>query len=176
MKILLGVTGSVACYKALDLTRLFAKNGHDVQVIMSKTAAGWISPVLFGALCGNDALTDEDYYSSGMLHIDLCRDRDAFVIAPATANIIAQCAHGLAPSLITSSYLYFPGTTWFAPAMNPNMYDHPTVQTNIRHLMEHGCEILEPAEGVVACGDKGRGKLMDVNEIYTRVVGKPPEK
>jgi len=172
MNILLGVTGSVACYKSLDLTRLLTKQGHTVRVLLSKTAASWISPVLFHALSGQKAYTDDDFYTSGMLHIDLTKNIDSFVIAPATANVISSLATGSAYNLITSTFLYFHGkqkNTWVAPAMNPNMYSHPAVQKNLDTLRTYGTKICEPHDGIAVCGDEGKGKLMPIEDIAKKI-------
>ena len=172
MNILLGVTASIACYKSLDLTRLLTKQGHTVHVLLSKTVASWISPVLFHSLSGQKAYTDDDFYTSGMLHIDLTKGIDLYLIAPATANTISHLANGSAYNLITSTFLYFQNrqnNTFIAPAMNPNMYTHPSVQKNLETLQSYGCKILDPQEGIAVCGDEGIGKLMDINEIVKKI-------
>ena len=163
MNILLGVSGSIALYRACDLVRSLKAKGHSVQVVMSRTAEKWISPVLFSNLSGEAVCTNKS--QQGMPHIDLRDGKDLFLIAPATANLIAKAACGLANDILSTTMLSFPGEIWLAPAMNPHMYAHTIVQKNLAVLKEIGYRILEPTSGEAVCGDVGEGKMMPVDDI-----------
>lgn len=172
-KVLLGVTASIALYKACDLIRLFTKQGYQVQVILTKTAAEWISPLVFKALSGNDVIFPQSGHLQeeglSMPHIDVRQDVDVFLIAPATADCIARAAIGRADDPLCAALLSFNGKKMFAPAMNPFMYAHAATQKNIQTLKDYGYEILTPSSGESVCGDQGEGKMMPVEEIFARV-------
>ena len=166
-KIILGVSSSIAAYKAYDLTRLFVKGGYDVFTVLTENALHLVSPLTFETLSGNGAYTHS--YSQErreMGHISLKEDAALLVVAPATANIIGKFASGIADDLLSTTFLSVTCPVVIAPAMNPNMYQHRAVQENLDKLRSWGLHIVEPATGEVACGDEGTGKLADVNEIY----------
>lgn len=167
--ILLGVTASVSLYKACDLTRELVKKGYRVKVMMSRTAADWISPVLFSALSGEKVYTEADNQASGMPHIEVREGVDLFLIAPATAHLIARAAAGLAGDLLTQTLLSYQGPRWIAPAMNPYMYSHPATQNNLKMLREYGYRVLPVKKGEAVCGDEGDGKLLDVVDIVAEI-------
>ena len=167
MNILLGVSASIAIYRSCELVRLAKKAGYSVRVVMTRMAESWISPTIFSALSENQVYTNHDYQS--MPHIDIRKDLDLFLVAPATANVIAKAAHGIADDILTATLLSFTGERWFAPAMNPNMYSHQLVQKNIAILREVGYSILEPISGEAVCGDLGEGKMMGIEDIFARI-------
>ncbi|MCR4604528.1 MAG: bifunctional phosphopantothenoylcysteine decarboxylase/phosphopantothenate--cysteine ligase CoaBC [Eubacterium sp.] len=163
--IIIGVTGSIAAYKAADLVSMLKKDGADVHVIMTKNATEIIGPITFDTLSGNKCITDtfdrEHEYS--VEHVALAKKADAFMIAPATANVIGKLAAGIADDMLTTTALAFEKTILIAPAMNTAMYENKIVQANLEKLKEYGYEIIEPASGHLACGDDGKGKLPDVD-------------
>ena len=169
MNILLGVSASIAIYRSCDLVRELTKKGHNVTVAMTKTAAQWIAPVIFSALSNNEVFFDQDETVSGMPHIKIRENKDVFLIAPATAHLIACAANGLAGDIISQTLLSFPGPRVIAPAMNPHMFSHPATQKNIAILQEYGYIIFSPEKGEVVCGDEGEGKMMAVPEIISRL-------
>lgn len=167
MTIIVGVSASVAIYRACDLVRELTKAGHVVRVIMSRTAASWINPILFEALSGNSVITDET--ASGMAHIEVRKGADLLLIAPATADLIARAAQGRADDILTATLLAYDGPRWLAPAMNPSMYAHPATQAALATCRSYGYRILDAAEGEAVCGDVGQGKMMAVNDILAAV-------
>lgn len=169
MKIILGVSASVAIYKACDIVRELTKAGHDVHVVMTRTAASWINPVLFEALSENDVVTDET--AEGMEHIKIREGADLMLVAPASADLIARAAQGRADDILAATLLSYDGPRYIAPAMNPNMYAHPATQANLGRLREFGYKILDSANGEAVCGDVGQGKMMPVAEILRCVAG-----
>ena len=166
--ILLGVTASIAAYKACDLVRLLQKAGHDVRVLMSENAERLIGRGTFEALSGHSVYSSE--WEEGMVHIDAKNAALVYAIVPATANTIAKMAHGIADNIICSTYLAARCPVLVAPAMNPGMYCHPALQRNLRQLQGDGVEILEPDEGAVLCGDEGQGKLADIERIRDAIL------
>ncbi|MBN2436204.1 MAG: phosphopantothenoylcysteine decarboxylase [Spirochaetes bacterium] len=169
MKIILGVTSSIAAYKACDITRLFVKEGHDVFVVMSKNALNLVSPLTFRTLSGNPVYHETflpDVYNMG--HIALKENANIFVCAPATANFIGKAASGIADDLITTTFLSMKTPIVIAPAMNPDMWSNPAVQHNISVLKKRNITIIEPDTGDVVCGDTGYGKLAPVDAIVKR--------
>lgn len=169
MKLLIGISASIAVYKSCELTRLFKKNGHEVQVIMTPTAARWISPLVFSALSGNPVYSTDDNLEHPMLHIDITREIDCFLVAPASASLISRAATGNADTLLTTSLLACTAPVWIAPSMNPNMYHHPATIKNIETLASYGYHILKPDSGEALCGDTGEGRMMDVESIYQKI-------
>ena len=168
MKILLGVTASVAIYKSLKLVRLFKKAEHEVRVVMTEHARDLINPLLFQAISGHAVrikLFDLEA-EQGMSHIELARWPDVLLIAPATANILAELAHGFAKDLLSTLYLATPVKTIIAPAMNQVMWAHPATRKNVERLKEHGVEILIPDIGSQACGDVGAGRMMEPVGVF----------
>lgn len=170
--ILLGVTGSIAAYKAADLCSSFTKQGANVFPVMTKEATKLITPLTLTTLARNPAIHDMWQEAQGWNpeHIDLADRADLLLVAPATANIIACFAQGLAPDLLTSIYLATLAPVMIAPAMNGKMLAHPATQTNMQTLADRGHMFIEPAEGMLACGYEGKGKLAPVADIEAAVV------
>lgn len=166
-KILLGISSSISAYKACDLTRLFVKGGYSVTVILTENAQHLVTPLTLETLSGNPVYTD--YFSRErreMGHIELKKDASLLLVAPATANIIGKFASGIADDLLSTTFLSVTCPVIIAPAMNPNMYTHRAVQSNIEKLKSWGVTFIEPEKGLVACGDEGYGKLADIERIY----------
>lgn len=165
--IMLGVSGSIAAYKAVELLRRMTEAGADVRVVMTKNACRFVSPLSFGALCKGQVLVDEfeDWDRSGIGHIDMSRGIDAAVIAPATANIIGKIACGIGDDTLSSTILALECPVLVAPAMNDRMFRNPAVQQNIGVLRERGARIIEPETGVLACGTEGMGRLGSIQRI-----------
>lgn len=173
MNIVLGITGSIAAYKAADLASQLVKRGHEVRVVMTQSGTEFIPPLTLQTLTRNPVLVslDDEKRSWKPGHIELADNADLFLIAPATANIIAEFANGLAPDSLTSVYLALPRTTpvLIAPAMNGKMWLHPATQRNVERLKADGCQFIDPATGDLACGYEGIGRLAPVEEILARV-------
>ncbi len=167
-KILLGVTGSIAAYKSADLVRRLMDAGFDVSVAMTKEAEFFITPLTLEALCGKKVLTGrfEDWVKDGhMSHIKLAQESSAVLIAPATANIIAKLANGLADDILTCAVLGTTAPILIAPAMNEKMYHNRIVQENCQKLKDHGFIFIHPVKGMLACGVEGDGHLEDPENI-----------
>ena len=160
-KVLLGITGGIACYKAAELTSLLKKQHADVHVIMTKGATEFITPLTFEALTGNRVHTDvfERECATEIPHISLSGDADVLIIAPATANIIAKLSHGIADDMLSSTALACSCKKIIAPAMNTRMLENPVTRDNIELLKKYGWLVIEPDAGRLACGDTGKGKL-----------------
>ncbi len=184
MKIVLGVSGGIAAYKAAEIARGLMERGLTVQVVMTRAAQEFIRPLTFAALTGNKVLTDlfpdsspESTLSSSVEHIAVAQDADILLIAPATADLIAKLAHGLADDFLTTTYLAFTGPVILAPAMNSNMWAHPATQENMARLKSRGHIVIEPAEGLLACGTTGPGRLAEPSVVVEQVMsvhtGKP---
>lgn len=165
--VLLGVTGGIAAFKACELASTLMKQHADVSVIMTKNAAEFVSPLTFDALTHRRTVTDtfDRQHSYEVEHISLARWADILIIAPATANVIAKLACGLADDMLTTTALACSCPKLIAPAMNTAMYENPATQRNLRRLREDGWEIIEPESGRLACGDVGRGKLASVDRL-----------
>ncbi len=148
---------------------MLVKEGHDVHVTMTPTAAGWISPLVFSALSGNRANTNEIDDIEPLAHIDLCQDAGLYLVAPATANVISGAANGDASCFLTTTLLSSVCEKWIAPAMNPKMYRHPAVQRNLQILQDYGYRVLSPENGLALCGDSGEGRMMSVEEILNEI-------
>ena len=176
MNIVLGITGSIAAYKAADLASQLVKQGHEVQVVMTRSATEFIAPLTLQTLTRQPVLVslEDEKQSWKPGHIDLADRADLFLVAPATANVLGNFANGLAPDSLSSIYLALPRTTpvLIAPAMNGKMWLHPATQRNIARLKEDGCVFIDPAEGDLACGYQGIGRLAPVEEILARIAGK----
>ena len=171
--IALGVSGSIAAYKAADLTSELRKARADVHVVMTESATKFISALTLGTLSRNPVLTsfwDEEGWQPG--HIELADKIDLFLVAPATAQQVGNYANGLAPDLLGAIYLATKAPVMLAPAMNGKMYEHEAVQRNLEILKGRGVEIIEPVVGELACGYKGIGKLASVSNIAERVLAK----
>jgi phosphopantothenoylcysteine decarboxylase / phosphopantothenate---cysteine ligase len=171
MRLLLGLTGGIAGYKAAELTRLLIQKGSDVQVVMTEAAGRFITPATMQALSGKLVFTDmwDARIANGMAHIDLSRDRDAIVIAPASADFIAKLAHGLADDLLSTLCLARECPLLVAPAMNRQMWENPGTQRNISRLQEDGAVLLGPASGDQACGEVGMGRLLEPDELLAEI-------
>lgn len=171
-KITLGVTGSIAAYKAAELASALTQAGHDVHVVLTKNAAAFISPLTFETLTRNkvycDMFSDEDH--TQVTHIDLGTTSDLILVAPASYNILGKAAHGLADDLLSSILAAAqPEKIVFAPAMNVNMYNNPACQANVATLLSRDCKLVEPEEGLLACGVMAKGRLARVPAILEAV-------
>ena len=179
MNIVLGISGSIAAYKAADLASQLVKQGHEVHVVMTRSAAEFITPLTLQTLTRHPVLmTLEDEKQSWKPgHIELANHADLLLVAPASANVIGQFANGLSPDPLTSIYLALQRTTpvLIAPAMNGKMWLHPATQRNVAQLTEDGCAFVGPAEGNLACGYEGIGRLAPVDEILAKVAKTSPE-
>jgi len=171
-RITLGVTGSIAAYKAADLTSQLIKYGAEVQIVMTKRAAQFITPMTLQIMSRRPVAIDmwEEGRNSIPGHIEIADSSDLLLVAPLTANTMAEFAHGLAPDLLTSIYLATRGPVLLCPAMNGKMYEHPATQANLQTLRSRGHAVVDPAEGMLACGYEGLGKLAPVDEIVARVL------
>ena len=159
--VILGVTGSIAAYKAANLASMLKKQHADVQVIMTKNATQFMNPITFESLTGNKCLVDtfDRNFQFQVEHVALAKRADLAIVAPATANIMAKLAHGLADDMLTTTLLACRCPKMIAPAMNTRMYENPVTQDNMDILRKYGFRIIEPAVGHLACGDTGAGKL-----------------
>jgi len=173
MNIVLGISGSIAAYKAADLASQLMKLGHELHVVMTVSATEFITPLTFQTLTRQPVLVslEDEKQSWKPGHIDLADRADLLVIAPATANVIGNFAHGLSPDPLASIYLALPRTTpvLIAPAMNGKMWNHPATQRNLTQLTADGCHFVGPAEGDLACGYEGIGRLAPVEEILGEI-------
>src|SRR5207245_5412066 len=169
MKILLGVGGGIAAYKAAELARLLMQDDHQVQVVMTAAAEEFVRPLTFAALTGRKVLTNLFAIEAAIEHISVAQEHELLVIAPATADLLARLANGLANDFLTTTYLAFTGPVVIAPAMNVNMWEHPTTQANLAALVKRGHTIVEPESGYLACGMVGPGRLADPEAIAAAV-------
>lgn len=165
--ILLGISGGIAAYKSCELVRLLKKQGHDVTVAMSRAAAEFVSPLTFQALSGNPVLSETHggYSGNGMAHINLTRQADVFLIAPATANTIAKIANGIADNLLTNLAAARKCPLAVAPAMNVEMWFNPANRRNIAQLISDGITVFQPVYGEQACGETGIGRMPEAVEL-----------
>lgn len=170
-KILLCVTGGIAVYKAVALTSKLVQNGAEVKVVLSESAAKFVTPLTFQAISRNEVYTDtfDEKNPRKIAHIDLADWADLMIVAPATANTIAKMAVGTADNMITTALLAATCPVWIAPAMNVHMYNHPAVIKNIAVLNEYGYKFIEPSEGYLACGYVGKGRLEEPEKIVSLV-------
>ena len=172
--IIVGVSGSAACSKAVSVCSSLVQRGHLVQPVLTKAATKLVAPLQFSCISGNQAVWDEwePQDPAGMDHIALARSADALVIVPASADRIGLLANGLAPDLLGSLALAFeqdkPRT--FAPAMNPEMWRHPALQRNVAQLEADGWRMIGPVEGPTACGEEGEGRMVEAEEIVEAVI------
>ncbi len=178
MKAVLGVGGGIAAYKSAELARALMERGVSVRVVMTAAAERFVTPLTFAALTGHKVITDlfasassEETLSSAVEHIAVAQDNDVLVIAPATADLLARLAHGIASDFLTTTYLAFRGPVILAPAMNSNMWTHPATQENLATLRKRGHTIVEPEEGLLACGTTGPGRLAEPGRIADIVAG-----
>lgn len=166
-RIVLGISGGIAAYKMADLASLLAKRGYEVHVMMTRHATEFITPLTFETLTGNRCLVDsfDRNFEWDIHHISLAKKADVMLIAPATANVIAKLAQGMADELLTTTALAMRGSVMVAPSMNTVMYEHPATQENIATLRRYGYLVIDPASGVLACKDIGKGRLPDINTL-----------
>src|SRR5579859_656840 len=177
MRITLGVTGGVAAYKAAELVRRLQQEGHGVQVVMTRSAREFVTPLTFAALSGQKVITDlfsdssggEANLESAIEHIAVAQRTDLLLVAPATADIIAKFARGVADDFLTTLYLASTAPVLVAPAMNVNMWNHAATRENVETLRTRGVKIVEPDEGYLACGMTGPGRLAGLEEILAAV-------
>lgn len=170
MNIVVGVTGSIAAYKAVDLVNRLGKMGHHVRVVMTANAADFVRPLTFEAISHEKVITD--MFNDGapaLAHIDLAKWADCCMVAPCDANVIAKLAHGLADDFLTTFILAFDGPVLVAPAMNTVMYHQKVTQDNLALLKSYGYEVVAPASGKLACGDIGEGKLADIDTLLFHI-------
>lgn len=167
MKIVLGVTGGIAVYKAIDLTSKLVQNGHEVRVIMTESAEQFVTPLAFQALSRNPVYTDifVEHNPAEIQHIALGDWADIMIIAPLTASTLGKIAHGISDNMLTATVLAFTKTIYLAPAMNSNMYNNPAVIDNIQTLLKRGFKFIEPGEGFLACGYIAKGRMSEPLEI-----------
>src|SRR6476660_4049384 len=170
MNVILGVGGGIAAYKSAELARALAQTGATVQVVMTRGAQEFVRPLTFAALTGRKVITDifssgssssgspEETLSSAVEHIGVAQENDLLVVAPATADLLAKFALGLADDFLTTLYLAFTGRVVLAPAMNTNMWLHPATQSNVEILRKRGHRFVEPDSGFLACGMVGPGR------------------
>lgn len=166
--VLIGISGGIAAYKIPELVRLFTKAGASVKVVATRNALQFVSPLTLETLTTakvySDVFASVNDYSTE--HIALAKWADVFLIAPATANVLGKFANGIADDALSTLYLAYTGKVYAAPAMNTHMYEHPAVQRNMQRLKEDGVSFLEPTEGMLACGDVGKGRMQDPPLIF----------
>jgi phosphopantothenoylcysteine decarboxylase/phosphopantothenate--cysteine ligase len=169
--VVLGVSGGIACYKAVELVRLLVKDGFVVQVIMTRGAMEFVTPLTFQTLSGRPVASEtfDLTQESEIGHIRLADTADLFVIAPATANVIGKVAAGIADDLLTTVLMATQAPVLIAPAMNIHMYENPILQENVRKLRRLGYYFMEPAEGYLACGYEGKGRLPEPEKILEEI-------
>ncbi|MBC7802836.1 MAG: bifunctional phosphopantothenoylcysteine decarboxylase/phosphopantothenate--cysteine ligase CoaBC, partial [Candidatus Parcubacteria bacterium] len=170
-RILLGITGGVAAYKAAALARALGKAGCDVRAVMTEAATRFVTPVTFQALTGQTVWTDlwDPRVADNMSHIELSRDRDLIVIAPATADFLAKAAQGLADDLLSTLVLARRCGLMVAPAMNVEMWDNPATRRNLKTLQDDGVAFAGPAAGDQACGETGMGRMSEPEQIVAEI-------
>ncbi len=182
MNVALGIGGGIAAYKSAELARALMERGFSVQVVMTRAAEEFIRPLTFAALTGRKVITNlfsatsaEDTLSSAIEHIRVAQENQILVVAPATADLLAKFAHGIADDFLTTTYLAFTGRVVLAPAMNTNMWNHPATQANLKLLRDRGHVIVEPDDGYLACGMVGPGRLAEPERIAKIVASSTEE-
>jgi len=177
MQVTLGVTGGVAAYKAAELVRLLQQEGFEVQAVMTRAAQEFVAPLTFAALTGRKVVTglfeesagDRANVESAVEHIAVAQRSDLLLVAPATADVLAKMAHGLADDFLTTLYLAMTAPVVVAPAMNVNMWEHAATRENVARLRKRGVRVIEPDEGYLACGMTGAGRLASLEAIIAEV-------
>ena len=166
--VLLGVTGSIAAYKIAGLASMLVKKNANVQVLMTKNAVNFINPITFESLTGNKCLVDtfDRNFEFSVEHVAIAKRADVLMIAPASANVVAKIAHGIADDMLTTTALACRCHKIIAPAMNTNMYENPVTQDNLKICEKYGMEVIKPATGYLACGDTGAGKMPEPEELF----------
>src|SRR5580693_5225795 len=177
MKVALGVSGGIAAYKAAEIVRLLQDRGIRVQVVMTRGAQEFVKPLTFAALSGEKVITDlfateeqQPNIESAIEHIAVAQSIDALVVAPATADVLAKFAQGIASDFLTTLYLATTAPVVVAPAMNVNMWNHPATQGNLEILRQRGVKIVEPDSGYLACGMIGSGRLAENEAVVAAVL------
>jgi phosphopantothenoylcysteine decarboxylase/phosphopantothenate--cysteine ligase len=165
-RVVLGVTGGIAVYKACELLRLLTESGHDVTVVPTAAALRFVGPPTWAALSGKPVADDVWHDAHEVPHVRIGRSADLVVVAPATADVLARAAHGLADDLLTNTLLTARCPTLFAPAMHTEMWEHPATQDNVATLRRRGALVLEPAEGRLTGVDTGKGRFPDPAEVF----------
>lgn len=170
--VVLGITGSIAAYKMASVASSLKKLGVNVEVIMTCNATQFITPVTFEAITGNRCITDtfDRNFDFNIEHISLAKKADLFMVAPASANIIGKIANGIADDMLTTTFMACTCPKLIAPAMNTNMYNNNILQDNLRRCQNYGIRIIEPASGLLACGDAGRGKLPEPELLVEHIL------
>ncbi|HEY7389888.1 MAG TPA: bifunctional phosphopantothenoylcysteine decarboxylase/phosphopantothenate--cysteine ligase CoaBC [Bryobacteraceae bacterium] len=176
MRVVLGVGGGIAAYKAAELARLLMERGHAVQVIMTRAAEEFVRPLTFAALTAKPVLDDLFAIESAIEHVTVAQESDLLAIAPATADLMAKLAGGLADDFLSTLYLAFTGPVVIAPAMNVNMWQHPATQANVEKLVARGHVIVRPGEGWLACGMVGAGRLAKPDDIVDAIERSGPHR
>src|SRR5919106_1507101 len=173
-RILLGITGGIAAYKAAELVRLLVRAGADVRVALTDAGARFVTPVTLQALSGQPVWSDlwDARVPDNMGHIELSRDRELIVVAPATADFLAKLAQGLADDLLSTLCLARDCPLVVAPAMNRQMWEHPATRRNVDRLRDDGVEILGPASGDQACGEVGMGRMLEAVQIAEAIASR----
>lgn len=171
--IILGVTGGIAAYKCVDLVSRLRKQGADVHVILTKGAQNFVTETAMREMSGNPVITSmwQEIQQYDVEHIALAQLADVVLVAPATANILAKCANGMADDMLTTTILATKAPVFFAPAMNTNMYENALTQHNIHVLQQLGCHIIQPAAGHLACGSSGVGRMPEPQELVDELIG-----
>jgi phosphopantothenoylcysteine decarboxylase/phosphopantothenate--cysteine ligase len=176
VKVILGVGGGIAAYKAAELARALIERGHEIQVVMTRAAQEFVRPLTFAALTGRKVITEMfppptggDTLASAVEHIAVATESDLLVVAPATADLLAKFAHGLADDFLTTLYLAFTGPVVLAPAMNANMWRHAATRRNVETLRQRGHRMVGPDEGALACGMVGPGRMSEPERIAEAV-------
>lgn len=170
--VLLGVTGGIAAYKSASLASKLVKAGAEVRVIMTENATNFINPITFESLTGHKCVVDtfDRNFEFKVEHVALAQKADVIMIAPATANVMAKLAYGLADDMLTTTVLASKAPKIIAPAMNTGMYENPATQHNIELLKGYGMEVITPASGYLACGDVGAGKMPEPEDLYEHIL------
>ncbi len=170
--VVLGVTGSIAAYKIASLASMLVKQHADVNVIMTHNATNFINPITFETLTGNKCLVDtfDRNFQFNVEHVALAKRADIFMVAPASANVIGKMASGIADDMLTTTILAAKCPKLVSPAMNTNMFENRIVQDNLKKLANYGFEIIEPAEGYLACGDTGAGKMPEPETLFKYIM------
>lgn len=170
--VVIGVTGGIAAYKIASLVSMLKKQHANVRVIMTENATNFITPVTFESLTGTKCLVDtfDRNFEFQVEHVSLAKQADIFMIAPATANVIAKVAHGLADDMLTTTFLACKKPKYIVPAMNTQMYENPITQDNLEICRKYGMHVIEPASGYLACGDTGAGKMPEPETLFEYIL------
>ena len=170
--VVLGISGSIAAYKIAYLASALKKLHADVEVIMTENATQFITPVTFESLTGNKCLVDtfDRNFKFSVEHVALAKRADIFMLAPATANVIAKVAHGLADDMLTTTFLACKCPKYISPAMNTQMFENPITQDNLKICQSYGMHVIQPACGYLACGDTGAGKMPEPEELLDHII------